>query len=532
MALRFRTRLNLTFTSLIFLVIVVMTVSQIGILLYDAWANTWYKGQVLTELINPNISQGLQTQQRVADYLSAHPSPVSDSASPDELLDHFSTQSLLERFMLTKEFSAMIIVDSSGAPVAEVLSPDFVPSKSLRANIDAFIKEFIENASTDNDNGFSFDFFGQDIGVITPLQYPQESGARYGLFVLHSSARQAQLVGDRLGVLTIIGTILFCIALIICLFVSRGLTNPLLELSRGAKEFGDGNLNYRMKLRRKDEFSDLAQSFNIMAISIQEYMHELERETGKRERLESEFRIASEMQRALLPEAPPVVPGLDIVGWSQPSKEVGGDFYDFLELAPGKIGLVVGDATGKGVPAALLTTQCASALRTLSGQFIEPSELLQRTNREFHKRVGATHRFVTLFLMVIDTQTGIARYASAGHPTPLLVNSETGVSRWLEEATGFPLGIMPEAHYDEHEIRLIPGDTILIFSDGLTDARNHNDVLYGEAHIQTSVESLKEVTVETVLNKTRSDVERYMNGKEAPDDMTIVVTKFTGNGKA
>jgi sigma-B regulation protein RsbU (phosphoserine phosphatase) len=348
--------------------------------------------------------------------------------------------------------------------------------------------------------------------------------------VLHSSARQAQLVGDRLGVLTIIGTILFFVALIVCLLVSRGLTKPLMELSRGAKEFGEGNLNYRMKLRRKDEFSNLAQSFNIMAISIQEYMHELERETGKRERLESEFRIASEMQRALLPEAPPIVPGLDIVGWSRPSKEVGGDFYDFLELAPGKIGLVLGDATGKGVPAALLTTQCASALRTLSGQFSDPSELLERTNREFHKRVGATHRFVTLFLMVIDVEKGIARYASAGHPTPLLINSTTGTSRWLEEASGFPLGIVAEAQYDSHEFQLTAGDTVLIFSDGLTDARNHDDVLYGEAHIQTSVESLKEVTVNSVLERTRSDVERYMNGKEAADDMTIVVTKFTGKG--
>ncbi|MFP6595874.1 MAG: PP2C family protein-serine/threonine phosphatase [Candidatus Hydrogenedentota bacterium] len=530
MALRFRTRLNLTFTSLIFLVVVVMTVSQIGILLYDTWTNNWYKGQVLTDLIKPNISEGLRTQQRVAEYLGEYPPPISAESSTDALMANFSTQSLLERFMLMEEFNAMIIVNSSGVAIAEVFSPDFESSKSVRKSIDRFIKNFIETVSIDEEDQVSYRWFGQDFGVVTPLAYPQDSDTRYGLFVLHSSTRQAQLIGDRLGVLTIIGTILFFIALIVCMLVSRGLTKPLLELSRGAKEFGEGNLNYRMKLRRKDEFNDLAQSFNIMAISIQEYMHELERETGKRERLESEFRIASEMQRALLPEAPPVVDGLEIIGWSRPSKEVGGDFYDFLELAPGKIGLVLGDATGKGVPAALLTTQCASALRTLSGQFSDPSELLQRTNHEFHKRVGATHRFVTLFLMVIDTETGIAHYASAGHPTPLLVNSRTAGSRWLEEASGFPLGIVAEAQYDAHEIQLTPGDTILIFSDGLTDARNHDDVLYGEAHIQTSVESLTEVTVDSVLDKTRSDVERYMNGKEAADDMTIVVTKYTGNG--
>lgn len=527
MALRFRTRLNLTFTALIFLVVVVMSVSQIGILLYDTWTSNWYKGRVLTELISPNISHGLETRQLVEGYLDSLPANSINKSASEAIRDHFSTQSLLRRFMLEEEFSGMIIVDEAGTPVAEAFNAELATNTQLRSDIQTFINEFIAQLEPGRTDQFDYDIFGSDVGVVSPLDFPELSGNRYSLFVLHSSARQAQIIGDRLGVMTIIGSILFFIALIVCVVVSRGLTKPLLELSRGAKEFGDGNLNYRMKLRRKDEFNDLAQSFNIMSISIQEYMHELERETGKRERLESEFRIASEMQQALLPEAPPKVPGLDIVGWSQPSREVGGDFYDFLELSPGVIGLVLGDATGKGVQAALLTTQCASALRTLSSQFAEPSELLFHTNREFHKRVGTTHRFVTLFLMVIDTNTGIARYASAGHPTPLLINKETGASRWLDEASGFPLGIMPEAHYEARELQLTPGDTILIFSDGLTDARNHDDILYGETRIQTCVEALDVVTVDAVLNKTRSEVERYMNGKEATDDMTIVVTKFT-----
>lgn len=526
MALRFRTRLNLTFTTLIVLVIVGMSLSQVGILLYDTVFANFYKGQLVTELISPNISHGLQIQKQLIDHLGTLPPKSDDSNTIRRHLLNFETQSLLERNMVAREFSMMRIVTSTGETLAETTSPDFQPYEAMPEEINDFTANFFAQLESEGTKDFAIMGFGQDLGVLTQLKSPEGADALYGLFVVHSSARQLQVIGDRLGVMTIIGTILFCLALFVCLFVSRGLSKPLQELSRGAKEFGEGNLNYRMKFRRQDEFNDLAQSFNIMAISIQEYMHELERETGKRERMESEFRIASEMQQALLPEAPPQVAGLEITGWSQPSKEVGGDFYDFLEFKPGVIGLVLGDATGKGVPAALLTTQCASALRTLASQFSDPSELLKRTNHEFHKRVSATHRFVTLLLMVIDTNTGIACYASAGHPTPLLINSNTGQSRWLEEATGFPLGIMPDAEYQCIEFQLEPGDTILIFSDGLTDARNHDDILYGEDHIQASVEALDIINVDTVLTKTRADVEHYMNGKEPADDLTIVVTQF------
>ena len=560
MALKFRTRLNLTFTVLLFLVVVIMVLSQVGILLYDTWTQNWYKGRVLTQLITPNLSYGLAMKDGSDDYLDSMADLYEDldaeleklDATPDASLENldairratermgieskgnvrqlFSIQQLLERNMLNEEFWMMIIVDADGLVLAEVTRPEFTPSDSLRSSINNFVSEFMAKAESNPgiDGDFSFDLFGTDVGVITTLDYVDSEGRPTGLFVMHSGTRQARIIGDRLGVVTVIGTFLFFVALVTCVFVSRGLTKPLLELSRGAKAFGEGNLNYRMKLRRKDEFNELAQSFNVMAISIQEYMHELERETGRRERLESEFRIASEMQEALLPDAPPQVPGLDIIGWSRPSKEVGGDFYDFLELDDGKIGLVVGDATGKGVPAALLTTQCASVLRTLSSQFHNPSELLARTNREFYKRVGHTHRFVTLFLMVIDPANGIARYASAGHPAPSIVRAETRESEWLKESPGFPLGITSDADYEEHNIVFKPGDSVFIFSDGLSDARNHEGEFFGEEAVRMSMEAACGESAEGMLHKVRRDIERYMNGKEAADDMTVIATRYDG----
>lgn len=328
--------------------------------------------------------------------------------------------------------------------------------------------------------------------------------------------------------LHIIGTILVIFAVVIIMIMSRGLTKPLTELSRGARQFGEGNLNYRIHLRGHDEFGDLAQSFNLMAISLQEHMHELEREASEREKLESGFRIAYDMQQSLLPKHAPEVPGLDVAGWSQPSKEVGGDFYDFLDMGEGRIGIALGDATGKGVPAALLTTQCSSVLRTISNNIHEPGKLLYHTNNEFYKRVSATHRFVTLFLLVIDMNTGKASYATAGHPAPLLVNSESGELRWLGDSVGFPLGIVRKSTFTVCEFQLTPGDTIVIYSDGLTDARNHDEELYNDEHIERSVKGCVSASSSDVLAGIRNDVETYMDGKVATDDMTIVVAKYTG----
>ena len=328
--------------------------------------------------------------------------------------------------------------------------------------------------------------------------------------------------------LHIVEMVLVIIVIFISIIISRGLTKPLSELSRGARQFGEGNLNYRINLRGNDEFGDLGQSFNIMAISLQEHMLELQRETSEREKLESEYRVAFEMQQALLPEHPPEVPGLDLAGWSQPSKEVCGDFYDFLDMGEGKIGIALGDATGKGVPAALLTTQCSSVLRTIANKIHEPDQLLFHTNNEFYKRASITHRFVTLFLLVIDMNKGKAYYATAGHPAPLVVNSQSGDSKWLGDSVGFPLGIVHQSTFSVCEYTLNPGDTIVVFSDGLTDARNHQDELYNDENIEQGVKGYATACSSEVLSGIRKDVDSYMNGKEATDDMTIVVAKYTG----
>ncbi len=653
MALRFRTRLNLTITTLVFLVISGMTLTQIGIMIYDTWTTAWTKGSALTQLTNPNIGFGLAMNETTRTFiedqmvfqailtselveLSQRHNPPSDEEisnalkhvlrrseeaitiplitefnitdpsgktvistddsdftfrnDPDStpqsgaftpllrpnappvrqdpmprdkdrsvykyigvsgahqprivqvgsdestfqrIAHNFSTQSLLQRYMLDDEYLFMQITDDQGIPLAEVSAPHLSLSEKKRSEIAAFIADFLKDAPDDSEQQYSVlppaGELELNIGVVTTLPRSHPDAAPRALFILYDASKQAEFIGDRLSVLLIIGAVLFILGIVTSIILSRGLSKPLYELAKGAREFGKGNLNYRLRLKRKDEFNALAQSCNTMAISIQEYMHELEQETSQRERLESEFRIAAEMQQMLLPEAPPVVSSLELRGYSLASKKVGGDFYDYLELESGKIAIVLGDATGKGVPAALLTTQCASILRTLAADTHDPAALLSRTNTEFYKRIGSTHRFVTLMLMLIDTDSGTVHYASAGHPPPLLVRAGSKNSEWMVSDAGFPLGIMPEATYHEATAKLAPGDTVLIYSDGYTDAQNQDGDFLSEDGLSSAfLGAAHAPSTEDVFRDLQSAVDRFMNGREATDDMTLVIARYKG----
>jgi len=640
MPLRFRTRLNLTIVSLVFLVVMGMTLVVLAIFGIDMTQQYRRQGTVLTEVTTRNIEYGLslpeqvqlhvkrqmltqafltaelvalaeqpgastpeeiaqalqRTIDRVAEqgtvpfvseysisdsagrpYITTRNTPVtSDNAPPlseelirlltpgtpplaniasdgagesfaavsgsdkprivqvkanpdvvDAMRSNFSLQQLVDRFMIPEEYWGIAIVDRSGNIVADAGDLNLAPASELYRKVVRLCTNFLNSPG----EGVAFEYIGRqggagwDIGVVTPLLSP-DGELTHALFIMHNSSSQVTYILDRLGVLATVGFVLFMISLIVSIFLSRGLSKPLIELARGAREFGAGNFNFRLRMTRKDEFNDLAQSFNTMAISIQEYVHELEQETSRRERLEGEFRIAAELQRTLLPETPPRIEGLSLSGWSQPSKDVGGDFYDFIELPDGRVAIVLGDATGKGLSAALLSTECSSILRTLAEQDISASELLHRTNNEFFKRIGSTHRFVTLFLIIIDPRNGTAKYASAGHPPPLLINAPNDTSRWLESEAGYPLGIVDQATFTESELRLEPGDTIVIYSDGLTDAQNRANAMYGEDRIEQALKRCAGRPGEELLLALREDAERHMDGRDPIDDMTIVVLRF------
>jgi serine phosphatase RsbU (regulator of sigma subunit) len=202
-----------------------------------------------------------------------------------------------------------------------------------------------------------------------------------------------------------------------------------------------------------------------------------EREIRMRERIEQELRLARSIQQASLPEEVPSLEGWQIAPYYQPAREVGGDFYDFLELKDGRLGLVVGDATGKGVPAALVMASARSMLRAVAqASNYSPGDVLGRVNDSLFTDIPP-NMFVTCFYAILDPKSATLSYANAGHDLPYL-RRRGGDCEELR-ARGMPLGLMPGMSYEEKEIVLEEGEAALFYSDGLVEAHDPQGEMFG-----------------------------------------------------
>jgi len=202
----------------------------------------------------------------------------------------------------------------------------------------------------------------------------------------------------------------------------------------------------------------------------------LEQEIRERERVEQELSVARRIQQASLPKTLPVLEGWEIAPHYRPAREVGGDFYDVLELEDGQFGLVVGDATGKGVPAALVMATTCGMLRAAANSSNSPGEVLERVNEALSARIPPS-MFVTCFYAVLDPESGRLLYANAGHDLPYLRRG--GGDAEELRARGMPLGLMPGMSYEEGDNYLREGDSVLFYSDGLVEARNPHREMFG-----------------------------------------------------
>ncbi|HEV8669572.1 MAG TPA: SpoIIE family protein phosphatase [Candidatus Limnocylindria bacterium] len=211
------------------------------------------------------------------------------------------------------------------------------------------------------------------------------------------------------------------------------------------------------------------------AVRVAQLVREQEAEVRARERISQELRVAQLIQQQFLPKTLPNLPGWQIAAFYRAAAEVGGDFYDFIDLPAGKVGLVVGDVTGHGVPAALVMATTRSVLRSEAPRLVSPGKLLERVNDFLHADIPQ-NMFVTCLYAVLDPATGTLTYANAGHDLPFVRRGNEVVEL---RATGMPLGALPGMHYDEKEATLAPGDVMVLHSDGLAEAHDPQHVMYG-----------------------------------------------------
>ncbi len=246
----------------------------------------------------------------------------------------------------------------------------------------------------------------------------------------------------------------------------------------------------------------------------------LQKEIGERERVEQDLRVARTIQQASLPKEVPQLDGWQINPYCQPAREVGGDFYDFHHLSEGRVGLVVGDATGKGVPAALVMTGvCAflGGVATASGSS-SPGEVLSRVNEALLARIPP-NMFVTCFYAILEPNSGSLTYANAGHNLPCCCHEHAATDL---SARGMPLGLMPGMSYEEKETIVVPGESVLFYTDGLIEAHNPQGEMFGTPRLRGLLSERAEggMGLSTALME---ELKRFTGERwEQEDDITLL----------
>jgi serine phosphatase RsbU (regulator of sigma subunit) len=293
-----------------------------------------------------------------------------------------------------------------------------------------------------------------------------------------------------------------------------------------------GLLNLGPRLSQQEYSADDRKLLNDLAtqtapaVQVAQLVRQQQRQAQERERIEQELRVARLIQQTLLPKEVPDLEGYKLAAYYQPAREVGGDFYDFLKLDDEHLGLVVGDVTDKGVPAAIVMATTRTMLRASAQRLDSPGEVLKRVNDVIVRDIPP-NMFITCLYAILNLKSGLLRYANAGHDLPYRrrrrssSNNNGGGAEELR-ATGMPLGLLPGMRYEEKEIVLDRGDSVLFYSDGLVEAHDPQREMFGFPRLQGLVGAHRS-DGPAMVNFLLSELARFTGEEwEQEDDITLV----------
>jgi serine phosphatase RsbU (regulator of sigma subunit)/anti-sigma regulatory factor (Ser/Thr protein kinase) len=287
-----------------------------------------------------------------------------------------------------------------------------------------------------------------------------------------------------------------------------------------------GLLNLGPRLSERDYSGDDRKLLDNLAaqaapaVRVGQLVQEQEAQVRDRERLEQEMRVATLIQQQFLPKQLPEFAGWQVSAFYRPARAVGGDFYDFIELSDGRVAIVAGDVTDKGVPAALVMASTRSIIRAEAERLVSPSKVLERANDLLYPDIPA-HMFVTCLYALLDPRTGKIRFANAGHNLPY-VRSDEGVMDL--KATGMPLGLMPGSKYEETEATLGAGEIMLLHSDGLAEAHSSTGEMFGFPRMHELMQRAQ--TGQAIIDTLLMELDRFTTGvDEQEDDITLVTVQ-------
>jgi len=337
---------------------------------------------------------------------------------------------------------------------------------------------------------------------------------------------QPNLLWRSMLILLVVMLVLISIVLNL---VVRAQIWPLKQLALATQEIAQGHFDKPLpRIHTRDEIRNMRDSFEEMQTSLSHYIDELQASTAAKASIQSELKVASEIQMSMLPKLFPPYPerdDIDIFGALTPAKAVGGDLYDFF-IRDEKLFFCIGDVSGKGVPASLVMAVTRSLFRTISLHESQPDRIVTQINNTLSNQ-NESNMFVTLFVGVLDLPTGRMRYCNAGHDSPLLVGDGVG---FLPCDSNIPAGVMENWKYTLQEASIDPQTTIFLYTDGLTEAEDINHGQFGEQRILAVAEEVLQAQQQTpnhIIKMMTTAVSNFVGEAEQSDDLTMLAIQYT-----
>ena len=326
---------------------------------------------------------------------------------------------------------------------------------------------------------------------------------------------------------TVMGIVFVGLLVMLCVFINvitREL-KPLHRLAREAETIASGNFDAELPdFERTDEIGQLSHSFGYMQQSLVRYIDELKLTTAQKASIESELNVASNIQMSMLPSVFPNREGLDMHASMTPAKEVGGDLYGYL-LKGDNLYFCVGDVSGKGVPASLFMAQVTRLFRTLANQQMAPADICTHMNEALSGDENPTNMFVTMFVGMVNLQSGHLKFCNAGHNPPVIGGGEHH-GEFLQMLPNFPIGVLPGLEFQGEEIDTIKGRALFLYTDGLNEAENREHEQFGDDQLLSILRNTHFESAQQVVETLYNEVQRHRDGADPNDDLTMMCLRM------
>ncbi len=316
-----------------------------------------------------------------------------------------------------------------------------------------------------------------------------------------------------------LGLLVIALAFVGIIPISHRMTQHLASLTQGVRQLAGGNFATRVPVRSKDEFGVLAGAFNQMAADLEQH----EALVVEQERLQRELELSRLIQTEMLPRGALRSGPAEICGLSIPARQVGGDFFNYFVLPDGRLALLVGDVSGKGVSAALLMANIQATLRARLPHETDLAQLADRLDRELDQNTPGSV-YLTLFLGILETDGRLLRYVNAGHNPQFVLRADGIVPLG---STGMPIALYAGHGYTESRIDLAPGDLLFFYTDGLVETENERGEMFGTERLQSMLESERTESIDTLLHHVEQRVATFRGDAEPFDDATLMALRIS-----